>query len=85
MFVTVVLIVDGLVGDKGLMDSVRARRQSADLEATVQQLREENRALAERARRLDKDPAAIEMLAREELGLIRPGEVLFILKDVRSR
>lgn len=85
LFVTVVLVVDGLVGDKGLMDTMRARQQSAELEAKVQQLKDENRALLERARKLDKDPATIEMLAREELGLIRPGEVLFILKDVRGR
>ena len=85
LFVTVVLVVDGLVGEKGLMDTMRAREQSAELEARVQQLRDENRALLERARKLDKDPATIEMLAREELGLIRPGEMLFILKDVRGR
>lgn len=85
LFVTVVLVMDGLVGEKGLMETVRARQQSAELAARVQQLRDENRALLERARRLDKDPAMIEMLAREELGLIRPGEVLFIFKDVRSR
>jgi cell division protein FtsB len=85
LFVTVVLVVDGLVGDKGLMDTMRARQQSAELASKVQQLKEENRALLDRARKLDKDPATIEMLAREELGLIRPGEVLFILKDVRGR
>ena len=85
LFVTVVLVVDGLVGEKGLMDTMRARQQSAELAAKVQQLKDENRALRERARKLDKDPATIEMLAREELGLIRPGEVLFILKDVRGR
>ena len=85
LFVTVVLVVDALVGDKGFMDTMRAREQSAELAARVQQLKDENRALLERARKLDKDPATIEMLAREELGLIRPGEMLFILKDVRSR
>jgi cell division protein FtsB len=85
LFITVVLVVDGLIGEKGLMDTMRARQQSAELAARVQQLKDENRALLERARKLDKDPATIEMLAREELGLIRPGEVLFILKDVRGR
>ena len=85
LFVTVVLVVDGLVGDKGFMDTMRAREQSAELAGRVQRLKDENRALLERARKLDRDPATIEMLAREELGLIRPGEMLFILKDVRSR
>jgi cell division protein FtsB len=31
---------------------------------------------------LKEDPAAIEEVARRELGLIKPGERLFILKDV---
>ncbi len=81
LFVAVVLVVDALVGDKGLMDTMRARQRSAELHAEVQRLRAENAELLERAHRLDTDPAAIESLAREELGLIRPGEVLFILKD----
>ena len=34
------------------------------------------------ARRLREDPAAIEEIARRELGLIKPGERVFILKDV---
>lgn len=85
LFVAVVLVVDALVGDKGLMDTIRARERSARLQADVWRLRSENEALSERARQLDKDSAAIEYLAREELGLIRPGEVLFILKDVTPR
>lgn len=85
LFVAVVLVVDALVGDKGLMDTIRARERTAQLQADVQRLRNENEALLERARHLDKDLSAIEDLAREELGLIRPGEVLFILKDVTPR
>ena len=34
------------------------------------------------ARRLREDPSAIEEQARRELGLIKPGEVLFIVKDI---
>jgi cell division protein FtsB len=33
-------------------------------------------------KRLKDDPAAIEELARGELGLMRPGEKLFIVKDL---
>ena len=46
-------------------------------------MRQENAALREEARRLKDDLSTIESLAREELGLIRPGEVLFILKEPR--
>ena len=38
--------------------------------------------LAGQARRLREDPTAIEEVARRELGLIRPGEKVFIIKDV---
>jgi cell division protein FtsB len=37
------------------------------------------------ARRLRDDPAAIEEQARRELGLIKPGEVLFIIKDISKK
>ena len=38
--------------------------------------------LREDARRLREDPAAIEEIARRELGLMSPGEKLFIIRDV---
>jgi cell division protein FtsB len=45
-------------------------------------VRAENARLREEAQRLQEDASAIEDLARRELGLIKPGEKLFILKDV---
>jgi cell division protein FtsB len=84
VFVTVVLVVDALVGDKGLVDTLRARRQHAALAAALAQKRQENARLRDDIRRLKEDPGAIESLAREELGLIRDGEVLFIVRDTQS-
>jgi cell division protein FtsB len=84
VFVTVVLVVDSLVGDKGLTDTLRASRQHAALAADLAQKRQENARLRETVRRLKEDPGAIESLAREELGLIRDGEVVFIIKDSQS-
>jgi cell division protein FtsB len=83
VFVTVVLVVDALVGEKGLTESIRAGRHEAEQAAAVARLRLENADLREQARRLREDPSAIESVAREQLGLIRPGEMLFILKDVK--
>ena len=82
-FVTVVLVVDALVGEKGLVDTIRARRQHRTLAAALAQKRQENTRLREHIRRLKEDPGAIESLAREELGLMREGEVLFIVRDVK--
>jgi cell division protein FtsB len=85
MFVALVLVVDALVGDKGLMESMRARAQYREVAASLEATRRENARMREQVRRLKEDPAAIESLAREELGLIRPGELLFIIKDETSR
>lgn len=82
VFVIVVLVVDGLVGEKGLTETMRARRESAALAGSVAALKAENARLRRESMRLRQDLSAIEAIARQELGLIRPGEVLFILKDV---
>ena len=84
IFVTVVLVVDALVGEKGLMQSMNANRQYHELAASLDRLKRDNAALRDQMRRLNDDPATLESLARTELGLIRPGEVLFILKDAKD-
>jgi cell division protein FtsB len=83
VFVTIVLVVDALIGEKGLVETMRARRQSRDVAASVERLRIENARLRELIGRLHGDAGTIESIARRELGLIRPGEVLFILKDIK--
>ena len=80
-FVTVILIVDALIGDKGLLDTLRARHQHRVLAAALAQKRHENARLRDDIRRLKEDPGAIEALARQDLGLMRDGEVLFIVRD----
>lgn len=82
VFVGCVLAVDALVGEKGLLAMMKAREQYRTLERSLVDARSENARLREEARRLREDPSAIEELARRELGLLRPGEKLFIVKDV---
>jgi cell division protein FtsB len=81
-FVTVVLVIDAIVGEKGLLALLKAGRDFHAVESALQRARAENANLREQARRLREDPAAIEEVARRELGLIKPGEKLFIIKDV---
>ena len=82
-FATVVLLVDALVGEKGLMARMRAGREYQQQERALEKVRADNARLRETARRLRDDPAAIEAIAREELGWIRDGELLFIIRDVK--
>ena len=81
----VVLVIDALVGDKGLLAMIQARQEYRTLEKSLADVRAENARLREQARRLREDPAAVEDLARRDLGLIKPGEKLFIIKDVPPR
>ena len=78
-----VLIVDALVGDRGFLAMLKARQQYRTLETSLERSKAENAQLREQARELREDPNAIEDIARRELGLIRPGEKLFIIKDVK--
>jgi len=75
------VFVDALVGEKGLLETVKKRREFAVLEQSIRRAKAENAVLREEAKRLRSDPAALEDLARRELGLIKQGEHLFILKD----
>ena len=83
LFFGIVIIVDALVGDQGLLVMRRANRQHAELAAAIASQRAENVRLRDEVRRLTEDPAAIEEVARRDLGLIRPGEKLFIIKDLK--
>jgi len=82
LFVAAVVIVDALVGDRGLLAMLRARHQYDQLAGTIARQRAENARLREEVRRLREDPGAIEEIARRDLGLIRPGEKVFIVKDL---
>ena len=80
-----VLVIDALVGDKGLLAMIQARQQYRTLERSLAEVRSENARLRDEARRLREDPSAVEDLARRELGLIKPGEKLFIIRDVAPK
>jgi len=78
------LVFDGLAGDRGTLALIRARQRHAQLSAQVDGARAANAQLRKQIRRLTEDPAAIEEIARRELGLIKPGERLFIVRDISA-
>ena len=63
--------------------TLRVRHEHASVLASLTKLRLENQQLLEDARRIREDPAAMEEAARRELGFIRPGETLVIIRDAR--
>lgn len=81
-FIGIVLILNALAGDRGLVETLRVRRQYAEIEQQIATLRWQNARLRDEARRLREDPRTIEEAARRDLGLMRGDEVLFVIKDV---
>jgi len=77
----IALVVGSLFGDRGILQLLRQRQRTEALAREIEQLREENRVLAADIVSLRRDPAAVERLAREQLGLARPGESVFVLRE----
>lgn len=72
------LLVLGLWGGEySTVDWLTMRRQLAEERAAVSALRAELDSLAQTAQDLETNPAVQERVAREEFGMIRPGEVLY--------
>ena len=69
-------VLNMVAEDRGLAALLKARRQARAIEAGIAALRAENAALRARADALRHDPRAIELAAREQLGLTRPGEIV---------
>ncbi len=77
----IALVVGSLFGDRGVLQLL-ARRERADaLAGEIDELRAENGRLAAEIAALRSDPRAIERVAREELGLARAGETVFLVRD----
>ena len=65
-----------VVGENGYLDRRARRQQLQALAGEIEKLKQENQGLAQKVKDLRSDPHAIEELAREELRLGRPGEVI---------
>ena len=76
---TLVLLGEALIGEGGLVAMRRARNTQMRLDQRIVTLRAENDALRNTVRRLQEDPRAIEDIARRELGLISPGEIVVVI------
>ena len=76
------LMVNALVGENGYLATLRARQEQVALATLLAKVRLENQQMRDEIRRMHEHPAAaMEEAARRELGLIRPGETLVIIRD----
>ncbi len=73
-----------IFGHNGYLARRRRRVQIQTLSAEIQKLKQENGELNRKIRDLRSDPQAIEKLAREQLRLGRPGDVVITLSPPDS-
>lgn len=81
VIVVLALAVGSLFGDRGILQLVDQKEREAQLARELEDLRAENLRLAAEIQGLRTDPRAIERIAREELGLARPGETVFLIRE----
>lgn len=71
------LLVQDVFGNHGVLAMRRSQQEAREVERQIDQINQENRELEARVKALKTDPQAIERIAREEMGLARPGEYIF--------
>ena len=73
-----VLIAVGAASLRSWRDLAEQRAHEADVAAAIVKTETRVRQLEERNRRLEKDPVTLERLARQELGLVKPEDLVVV-------
>ena len=81
LLLAIALIVHNVFSQNGYLASRRQRKELHTLQQQIQQLKDENQELDKENHALKSDPAAIERMAREQMGLAKPGEKIYTVPD----
>jgi cell division protein FtsB len=65
------------VGERGVLHLWRLRGEKTRLDEETYRLQKENEGLRQRISKLRNDDFYLEKMAREELNLVRPGEIIY--------
>ena len=76
--VVVALLVVGAAGIRSYRDLALQKAREAELEGQIARTEERIAELRERVERLESDPATLERLARQELGLVRQEDLVVV-------
>jgi cell division protein FtsB len=82
VFIGSMVLLDSLFGERGIVEMMKKRQEGRALQQEVDKLRSDNERLLVLIDKLQNDPATIEDAARRELGLIKPGEKVFTIRDL---
>ncbi|MCP3957083.1 MAG: hypothetical protein GY719_04460 [bacterium] len=82
--VLAILALLATAGVKSYRDLGVARDQERELLEEIAEAEERIRVLGARIERIENDPAMLEQLAREELGMVREGDVVIVLPEEQT-
>ena len=84
--VLLVILIAGLSvgGNRSLVKIYQMSRTRGELHREIERLKQANQELAEGVHSFANDPGQVESIAREDLGLVRPGEVVYQFGLTRS-
>jgi cell division protein FtsB len=74
-----------IMGKNGYLELRRREVKNQELRLKAEELRRENKEILSEIRALKSDPKAIEKIAREELGMVKPGEVKITTNPDRQK
>jgi cell division protein FtsB len=71
------MILFAVLGGRGLMHIYQLKEERNRIQGSNARLQEENRKLTEKINRLRTNKEEVEKVAREELGLVKKGEIVY--------
>jgi cell division protein FtsB len=80
----VLLSLVTLVGERGALHLWRLRGEKSRLDEQNYRLQKENESLRQRVQSIRNDDDYLEKLAREELNMVRPGEIVYRFQTTRE-
>jgi cell division protein FtsB len=78
---TVAMLLLSVFNEKGAIEVRSQAKKLGAIETEIGKLDNENKQLSEEIQALRSDPNAIEKLAREELKLVKPGEIVLVTPE----
>lgn len=75
------IVIYSCLGERGLMNVLSMRKELHKIQQNNKSLEQENESLKEYSYLLKNDTHYIEKIAREELGLLKSGEVVYFFEN----
>ena len=78
---TFAMLLLAVFNEKGALQVHTQAKKLSSIETEISRLDDENKKLASEIQALRSDASAIEKLAREELKLVKPGEIVLVTPE----